>query len=512
MDRFARVLIGCLLALMGSSAFAGFADAAPPVGWSSGGGPGGSYNFSRKVGEAANTVYNNVHHIRSTASVVAAGQATQVPAAMRLAANAGSFAAGKSLHPGLLLGALALPYIIQWAQDRDITMGDAADAPGGKAWFKNTKMSGGTGFRVHQTTLFQGVVVPQGAIFPTAQAALDDFIARANLLYPGFQANSVRFRGWDSATVAGVGWYPWGSLYSTASVTMTPATEPEVWSQRRLTDQEFQTEMTPVPIPPQMPQATPWDWPIELPRINPNPYPDGSPQELIIPTGNPVWDPARQKWFQPAIKVIPSPTTSNPWRVDYRPIEIELPSPNPANPPSPNAPPNPVPQPYPDPFRPNWYPQPGQPFDPYAPNPNAPNPNPNPLAPPPNPNPNPNPNPAPVPNPNSPGAPQGGSETPKEETVQLCEAFPDVLACQKLGTASPTPVQNTERSLAITKEEGFGPSNGSCPADRDITLSTFSLKLSYQPICTAAEMLRPVVLALAYLSAALTFMGLGRKE
>jgi Neisseria meningitidis TspB protein len=101
---------------------------------------------------------------------------------------------------------------------------------------------------------------------------------------------------------------------------------------------------------------------------------------------------------------------------------------------------------------------------------------------------------------------------PKES--DLCEKNPDILACQKLnlGKLEPVAVPNQNKTLAITKDEGWGPSSAACPAPRTAQVLGMTLSMPFTMLCQFAEAIRPLFIAFAWLSAALTFFGIGRRE
>jgi len=88
-----------------------------------------------------------------------------------------------------------------------------------------------------------------------------------------------------------------------------PATETD-WS-------KFDTK----PVPDQVANDTPGPLPVGLPSINPDPA--GVPQTVTVPTGSPqpVPDSVPQQYRQPVTDIVPSPTQTEPWRVDERPRE-----------------------------------------------------------------------------------------------------------------------------------------------------------------------------------------------
>ncbi|MNY71337.1 Neisseria meningitidis TspB protein [compost metagenome] len=71
---------------------------------------------------------------------------------------------------------------------------------------------------------------------------------------------------------------------------------------------------------------------------------------------------------------------------------------------------------------------------------------------------------------------------------------------------------NENKTLAITPDGGWGASSASCPADKTASLSFGPIAFSYEPLCLFASGIRPMVIALAWFSAALTFFGFARKD
>jgi hypothetical protein len=85
--------------------------------------------------------------------------------------------------------------------------------------------------------------------------------------------------------------------------------------------------------------------------------------------------------------------------------------------------------------------------------------------------------------------------------------------CTQLGGApGVTAVPNTNKPLTITMDEGWGPANGTCPAPRVIALSFASIPMPFDLLCQFANGIRPLIIAMAYLGAAFSFIGIGRKD
>lgn len=82
--------------------------------------------------------------------------------------------------------------------------------------------------------------------------------------------------------------------------------------------------------------------------------------------------------------------------------------------------------------------------------------------------------------------------------------------CKKVnfGELQPSVVVNSEKLLTITRNQGWGPSSGSCPAPRVIYLASAgrSFEFSFKPLCDFANGIRPLVIALSWISAAFAFL------
>lgn len=102
------------------------------------------------------------------------------------------------------------------------------------------------------------------------------------------------------------------------------------------------------------------------------------------------------------------------------------------------------------------------------------------------------------------------------EMPQLCEAFPDIAACQPLGSVEDVPTIETKViDLDITPYSGFGPSTSSCPAPRSVQLlggGGMSLSMPFDLLCDFANGVRPVIIGLAWLAAVMAWLGLSRKD
>jgi len=110
---------------------------------------------------------------------------------------------------------------------------------------------------------------------------------------------------------------------------------------------------------------------------------------------------------------------------------------------------------------------------------------------------------------------EDGTDKAPEEQTDFCKQNPEALACAKLGEPEEVdPVEERNKDVAaITPASGFGPSSASCPADITKTLkSGVTIVQSWQPVCQYASGIRPVVVGVAWLIAAMIFIGVTRKN
>lgn len=222
-----------------------------------------------------------------------------------------------------------------------------------------------------------------------------------------------------------------------------------------LTPEQIEEIMAPKPLPPVLPGGVPYPLDPLAPGIfNPtDPLPGQNPSPLPwwSPSGSPkpVPNTDPQKYTQPGTKWESKPTKDEPWRLETTPENKEGDDPD-------------------------GIPEPGT--DPDA----------------------------------DPGT--GGGSQP-EPQPDLCEKNPDILACQKvkLGELEAKEIANKQVPLSITPDSGF-PTGGACPAPKNVTLIGKQFAFSVQPLCDFAEGIKPILIGFAWLTAALTFLGVARRE
>lgn len=129
--------------------------------------------------------------------------------------------------------------------------------------------------------------------------------------------------------------------------------------------------------------------------------------------------------------------------------------------------------------------------------------------------------------PNSPEAPKAETPTttntptnndPKRQPTQtqdLCEKNPDILACDtqpEAPTASvPLAIPTETVNLNFQPETVF-PNADQCPAPVSFQVFSQTYQISTQPICDAAEKMRPFIIALAFVAAAFFVIAVVKSE
>lgn len=217
----------------------------------------------------------------------------------------------------------------------------------------------------------------------------------------------------------------------------------------------------PAPISPELPFILPGPLPVDLPVINPTPAPveqpwpspSPRPQPVKVPLSDPVPVPNTnpQEYRQPWVEIVPSPTTTEPWRVSTSPTTTTTTDPTPQT--------GPVTAPPPDPSTPP-------------------------------------------------------ASTP--DTADFCALHPEAIACLPKGdpgTLEPVPFPNKDvDNSSINPDNRFNGGSGQCPAPRTITVSGRTVEIGIDKICEFADLIKPLVIAFAWLSAAFTFFGFSRKD
>ncbi len=435
----------CLSALGGVPlANAAYAQIQPPSGWAQGGNATATYQAAANERWLTSTV-------RTNAALNVGGRVVQVPATMRLAANAPRIAAAFLFANPALRTAVG---VASWLGVGKMVW-DAAES----AWKEvqppeSDDPGGGYEFRIYDFT--GSVVLHDWTSSP--QSACGAYAAWRNGQQPDNNLNFIRFE-LPSSCIFKEDPRPWNQWPQEQTVPMqrresqhAPSIKcPTGWTYTpagclspAVTRPQFEDALSPSTGPSTMPDSVPNElprtipWPVQDPAINPGT--DGKPAPLFIPTGNPIRNPQynpnqpvsadNQPYVQPGIRVVPAPVTGNPWQVDIQPINRPVPTSDPN--------PNPVTD---------------QPTD---------------------------------------------NDKPREDDRDLCQRNPDILACAKPELDTPDgEIPKTTKDVSYQPESLFG--GGSCPANKVMSIHGQQITVwDWDQSCgwiTGA--MRPIVLVLS---------------
>lgn len=450
MDYLRTLVAACFL--VSGSAHAAYAQLSPPPGWS-GGSTGGQFAY----GQAANSATIANGTVRTTATLNVAGRSVSIPASMRFAANAPRIAAAAIfLNPGLRTAV----GIASWLGVGKVVW-DAAN----NKWISQNP---GPNDQVSDGKEYSFPGYPWSSSIESACLSQVPADSPYNYVITEIIPQGCRveyFRKTDGV-IAGAGGFfgvqsrpsscPAGWYITAAGCSQNP--QPKQLTQQEMVEL-LNPENTPGwPISDSFLGEFPRDLslPVELPVVNPSTGVNPFPKPLFIPTGDPVRNP------------------------NYDPNAAPGPNNQPFIQPGTNVTPRPTPSnPWQVDVQPVSRPQPGA-----DPLPDAEQ------------------NPETDPN-----------DKPKEEDQKsLCEKHPDIVACQKLGDINPENLAKNTVTLQINREEGFGPANGACPAPKQFVVMGKSMAFQWDLLCDFASQIRPLLVGFAYLSAALSFFGLSRKD
>lgn len=438
MDRVSKLVALAVLATAGT-VHAGYAQLAPPAGFS---GTPGAWKFAPSANQA---VFGNVLHHPGALRVPVPGSSVTMPAAYRLAANAPRIAAGVIFaHPYIRTGVA----IASWLGVGKFFWDESV-----KQWKKTTD-------KEELIEAFEYSKSGNNVWFPSANAACVAWVSSING-NGGFYTSGGSASGLTcnfSISVNQIDWFQDSTPLDKRSVpcpagwTSTPAgcllKSSEV---KTVTQPEFEDGLAPLPMPERVPFELPPNspLPIDPPVINPEPGPDPQPRPLFVPTGDPVPNPQYDPnappgpnnlpWNQPGVRVAPSPTPTEPWRVDLQPVNRPVSGPEPMTQPDSKTPPD--------------------------------------------------------------------GDKPSQEQLDFCVKNPDVLACQKLDEPEAQELPESEKDISISPDGGWGADNAACPAPKLITVQGRAIPIPFDLFCTWASGMRPIIIAMAWLSAAFILLG-----
>ena len=109
-------------------------------------------------------------------------------------------------------------------------------------------------------------------------------------------------------------------------------------------------------------------------------------------------------------------------------------------------------------------------------------------------------------------SPTSSTGQTQEKTPGLCDMYPDILACQKpnLDTPAPDTIEKKDAEISLNPDSGWGGDNAACPAPRH--LHGANADIDFTLICDFMTGIRPVMIAIAWLSAAMILIGFKRGE
>lgn len=441
MDRLAKLVTAALL-LGAGAAHAGYAQLAPPAGF---GGSAGNWTFAPSANDVR---YGGTAYSPNALRVPVPGSAATMPAAYRFAANAPRIAAAAIfMNPYVRAGV----GIAAWLGVAKLIWDDAEglwreERPksdfGYYEWYSNGK----------------GPFSDPGA---ACSAGVSSVVTSSRYAYAGYEMNGLTLANClvkDTASPNSQPYYIVSANGAEKSAQSCPSgwiPSPAGCLSPQLQQPDFVEKLNPPNSANPMPQTVPWELPkptplpVEQPVINPDSVPNPVPRPLFVPTGDPVPNPQydpnaapgpdNQPWIQPGVRVNPSPTPDQPWRVDLQPVNRPVSGPEPMPGPDSENPPN--------------------------------------------------------------------LDKPSEEQIDFCVKNPDVLACQKLDEPNSEELPASEKPISISPDGGWGADNASCPAPKQITVQGRAIPIPFDLFCTWASGMRPIIIAMAWLSAAFILLG-----
>lgn len=442
MDHHFKGLIAAL-ALSAGSAFAGYAQATPPAGWSAGGGTGGAFTGTK----AANGATFLSGSVSTNASLNVGGRAVSMPATMRFAANAPRVAATAIMMNPYLRGAATIATWLGLA-------GLFYDQASGLWKAPESGVSPSTGslwssvYGSYPASTAEGSCAQFAATRVSTNITLYRNVTyalsgnRCTVYYQWFDINTGATPKQDSDWKSGSSYITLKQVNCPSGWYVTPAGCVQNPQPRTVTPDEAVEELTKHPMPADVPKHIPVPLPVEQPNITP----------VFIPTGDPVKNPnfnpseapspSNPPQVQPGVEVKPAPTPGSPWQVETTPVNRPVADPN--------APPSRDPQPLPDT-----------------------------------------------------GGGPSGNEPKDPDKTDFCEKYPTVIACQELKHEDDD-TKLPEKAIELD----FNPLPGfqgvkSCPSFPNIGNALGGRQISWQPFCDQLAAISNILLAVAWLYAAL---------
>ena len=108
-------------------------------------------------------------------------------------------------------------------------------------------------------------------------------------------------------------------------------------------------------------------------------------------------------------------------------------------------------------------------------------------------------------------SPSAPNEKPEKEDKDPCTENPDRVGCMKTDEPEVPDLETEEKSITFTPDSGWNGGSGSCPAPRNL-VSVAGAQFSFQPYCDFLTGIRPVLIAVAWLTGAMILIGANRRD
>lgn len=309
--RQAPLIAAVLAAFFSAPCLAGFAEAAPPSGWSQGTGSAGGF-YNKGGGASANGPWIN-GSAAGNVQVNVGGKPVKLPAKMLMAANAGRYLGGWAFaNPLLLVGALGLPLLVDWLQDNGFEWLDGM-------WKKKDP----TVCTVGPCYTYTATIANVGSTTGTSrQDACSKMPAKYN------ETRQQTYWSGESATVNAsnncvltLRNTDGGSTILTGPTGQTQV-QPQPAQYIPATQSDMETALSPVSVPDAVANEAPVPLPVQQPILNPTP--ENQPATWREPVGlpQPVPNTSPPKYRQPVVDIVPAGRPGAPWVVDLQPKEV----------------------------------------------------------------------------------------------------------------------------------------------------------------------------------------------
>ncbi|MGD7502718.1 virulence factor TspB C-terminal domain-related protein [Ralstonia pseudosolanacearum] len=105
----------------------------------------------------------------------------------------------------------------------------------------------------------------------------------------------------------------------------------------------------------------------------------------------------------------------------------------------------------------------------------------------------------------------GNGKAPEKQDDQ-CSGHETRMGCIEQGEIPDGPdLKEQQVNVKVTPDSGWGADTAPCPSDLTASIHGMPISWSLKPVCDGADMFRPVIIACAWLGAALIVIGVGRK-